>query len=250
MKTSESIKAISVALVAFEAEVETIAKGAENPFFHSKYADLPSILEAIKNPLEKHGLAVVQGAISTEAGLQVETRIIHDSGEWIETTTPIGVAKPDPQGYGSAITYGRRYSLQAALNLSADDDDGNKASSPASQPTNRKPAPTRPQQTSPDKAKAIQEIKDICEIISMGDEGKVAIILKEWSVFTGTKDKKEHCVIDYIELEAASDKWVANIHRNAMKAKERWDKSGLGGDDNVPLGDGPESATEQDNLPF
>jgi len=127
MRTSETIASISKALVSFESEMEAVHKGAVNPFFKSKYVDLPSILEAIKPLLKKNKLAVVQGVVNLGDGVgivNVETRLLHDSGEWIETDTPIYLQKSDPQAVGAAITYGRRYSMQALLNLSADDDDG------------------------------------------------------------------------------------------------------------------------------
>ena len=130
MRTSESIENISKALVAFEAEMEGVSKGAENPFFHSKYADLPSILQAIKPLLKKNKLAIVQGIINVgdSAGIvNVETRLIHEGGEWIEIDTPIYLQKFDPQACGSAITYGRRYSIQSLLSLSAEDSDAEDA---------------------------------------------------------------------------------------------------------------------------
>ena len=130
MRTSEKIKEIGIAVIAFEAEMEAVHKGAENPFFKSKYADLPSILQAIKQPLEKHGLGIVQGVAegNNQSVIVIKTRLIHASGEWIETDTPVYLAKFDPQSTGGAITYGRRYSIQALLNLSAEDDDANSIS--------------------------------------------------------------------------------------------------------------------------
>jgi hypothetical protein len=124
MKTSESMGAIAKAVIAFESEMEAVSKGKVNPFFKSKYADLPSIIEATKPLLEKHGLGIIQGAEEGEMGLmKVQTRLIHESGEWIETELPIVPVKSDPQAALSALTYGRRGGLQAILSLSAVDDD-------------------------------------------------------------------------------------------------------------------------------
>lgn len=126
MTTSESIKEISTALVAFHKEVGKIPKDAKNPFFKSKYASLSGILETIQEPLTNNGLSLVQFP-EGENGLT--TRLIHTSGEWMEASYSMKPAKDDPQGRGSAITYQRRYAVGAILSLNIDeDDDGNIAS--------------------------------------------------------------------------------------------------------------------------
>ena len=129
MNKSESITNIAKALIAFDAEVSKIAKGEVNPFFKNKYAALPDILSAIKEPLIKAGLTVKQ---FPEGEHQLTTLIIHaESGEFLESTYTMKPAKDDPQGEGSRITYQRRYALGAALGLNIDeDDDVNKASEP------------------------------------------------------------------------------------------------------------------------
>jgi hypothetical protein len=128
MKTSESIKTIAPALVQFSSEVGKIAKKSENPFFKNKYAALPDILSAIAEPLHKSGLTVIQLPCGDN---QLETIILHTSGEWIGEAYALKPVKNDPQSMGSAITYARRYAIGAMLNLNIDiDDDGNKASEP------------------------------------------------------------------------------------------------------------------------
>jgi len=130
MTTSESTIEITKALIEFHQEIGKIKKDAQNPFFKSEYARLSSILEAIKNPLYLNGLTYVQFP-EGENGLT--TRLMHESGEWMEATYTMIPAKNDPQGLGSAITYQRRYSLGAVLGLNIDnDDDGNAASMPES----------------------------------------------------------------------------------------------------------------------
>jgi len=128
MNKSESIKNIAAALATFQVEAEKIIKTAENPFFKSKYADLPSILDAIALPLTESGLVVSQ----FPDGDGLTTLLMHpNSGEWIEATGTMKPVKSDPQAIGSAITYQRRYSLCAVLGLNVDsDDDGNAASTP------------------------------------------------------------------------------------------------------------------------
>ncbi|MBA4166532.1 MAG: ERF family protein [Chitinophagaceae bacterium] len=126
MQTSESIKQISVALLGFHKEVPTISKESKNPFFKSSYADLPTILKAINPVLQRNGLVVLQFP-EGESGLT--TRLLHSSGEWMESTYTMKPVKATPQDAGSAITYQRRYAIGAILNLDIDnDDDGNSAS--------------------------------------------------------------------------------------------------------------------------
>ena len=126
MKTSESTKELTTALITFHEEVNNIPKTASNPFFKSKYVPLEKILTAIREPLKTANLSFVQFP-EDEGGLT--TRLMHTSGEWIEATYYMKPTKPDPQGYGSVITYQRRYALSAILGLNTDeDDDGNKAS--------------------------------------------------------------------------------------------------------------------------
>ncbi len=127
MEKSQSIKNIAAALLKFDAEVSTVNKGETNPFFKNKYAALPDILSAIKEPLIKAGLTVKQFPTGEH---EMTTIVIHaESGEYLESTYKMIPAKNDPQGEGSRITYQRRYALGAALGLNIDeDDDGNKAS--------------------------------------------------------------------------------------------------------------------------
>lgn len=116
------IEKLAKALVAFQAEMGSVTKDAINPFFKSKYASFDSIVTAIKPHMKKHGLAFVQ--FPNEDGLS--TMIVHESGQFIRGTAKIVVKDQTPQGYGSGLTYMRRYALAAALGLATeDDDDGN-----------------------------------------------------------------------------------------------------------------------------
>ena len=140
---SESIASLAKSLVAFHSEMGTIKKGSDNPFYKSKYASLPDILEAVDPVLVKHKLAIVQ-LPAGENGLL--TMLTHESGEYIGAISKMEPVKKeykdskgvgtgnwytDPQSLGSAITYQRRYSLGAVLSLNIDeDDDGNAASMP------------------------------------------------------------------------------------------------------------------------
>lgn len=130
MKQSTNISSIAPALIAAQGEIRTIAKDSVNPHFKNKYASLDTIVEAVRPILFKHGLSVMQGAVTPESdsdarvtAFSVETMLVHKSGEWISNAVVIPLAKMDPQGAGGALTYGRRYGLSALLSLATDEDD-------------------------------------------------------------------------------------------------------------------------------
>ena len=132
MEHSESIGKIAEALAEFQAEVKDPARDKDNPYFKSKYVAIDGLLAAVRPILAKHGLSVIQSTGGNGQDISVTTEILHTSGEWIRTDALVLKAvKADPQGAGSAVTYGRRYSLSAALGVAwDDDDDGNAASTP------------------------------------------------------------------------------------------------------------------------
>jgi len=135
MRSSDTLTKISPALVRAINAIEGVKKGADNPFFKSKYANLESVIEAAHGALEANGLAVMQGPGPMDGNcITLTTRLVHESGEWIETDFSLPAGKMDPQAAGSAITYARRYSLMAMLNMPAVDDDGE-----ASMPRSAKP---------------------------------------------------------------------------------------------------------------
>jgi hypothetical protein len=132
MNRSESIKEIAAAYTKAQPKIEGAVKDKTNPAFRSKYADLGSVVDAIKGPLAEHGLAFVQCPHDADHAARVETILIHESGEWMslgEVTVP--VTKIDAHGFGSALTYARRYGLLAAFGVAPEDDDGNGAAKAA-----------------------------------------------------------------------------------------------------------------------
>ena len=128
MNKSESIKHLAIAMCSAQSEMGGAAKGAANPFFKSKYADLSSVVQAIKEPFANHGLSYVQFPVEDGGRVGIETILMHESGEWLSSSFTVQLTKQDAQGAGSAITYCRRYGLQAVAGIPSEDDDGNAAS--------------------------------------------------------------------------------------------------------------------------
>jgi hypothetical protein len=154
MIRSDSIAGLAKALAEAQGEIEGAVKGNVNPAFRSRYADLGAVWEAIRGPLSKRGIAVVQAIRSTETGVACETMLAHTSGEWLSEVFEVPVGKRDSHGFGSAATYARRYSLMGMVGLAPIDDDGNAAAEKPHAPM-QAPSPWTPAlQTAAANAKA------------------------------------------------------------------------------------------------
>jgi hypothetical protein len=130
---------LAEALAKAQAQIHPAPKDKTNPHFGSKYADLAAIIDACRLPLSENGLSFVQLLSNDQNGVMVVTRLMHISGEMVESPCWLPVAQKTPQGYGSAITYARRYGLATLVGVaSEEDDDGNAASA------NSKPPPPPP----------------------------------------------------------------------------------------------------------
>ena len=128
MNHSESISNISAAMAKAFAKIENAEKNKSNPHFKSKFADLGSVIDAIKPALIENGLWFSQVSYDLDNHAAIETVIIHSSGEYISCgLVSVPVSKADAQGFGSALTYARRYSLSAAFGVAPEDDDANAA---------------------------------------------------------------------------------------------------------------------------
>ena len=200
------MKELFTALALAQAEMEAATKDSNNPFFKSKYADLNSVMGAVKPALAKHGLAFVQVCHDAENAAKIETVIVHKSGEQMSCgAVSVPVGKHDAQGYGSALTYARRYSLAAAFGVGAEDDDGNAAVKSTS--NNKKssgpidgvkitPATMALEQI----AKAPQDVQDALEshaieIRVMMCKGKVKDAAAYCNDLNGTLEPEEYIVV-------------------------------------------------------
>jgi hypothetical protein len=122
---------IAEALANAQAELTDPVKDSINPHFKSRYADLATILKTVRPVLARHGIAVTQTTNITDNDTVILITALMWRGESIIGRYPVAPVKADPQGYGSAMTYARRYALQAIVGVAADDDDdGNAASAP------------------------------------------------------------------------------------------------------------------------
>ena len=125
MNQSESITDLATALCLAQAEMGGAIKDSNNPFFKSSYADLTSVIKVIKEPFAKYGLSFVQLPVTSAGGngIGVSTMLMHKSGQWLQGEYLLPMDKVTPQGAGSAITYARRYALQALVGIPSVDDD-------------------------------------------------------------------------------------------------------------------------------
>ena len=127
--TSEDTTKIVGALLTFNKEMGVVGKTSKNPFFKSNYADLPTILKATKEPLEKSGLSITHFPVGDN---RLITRLSHSSGQFYQSMNYMKSVKDDPQARGSVITYMMRYAVGAVLGLSIDkDDDANSSTRPS-----------------------------------------------------------------------------------------------------------------------
>lgn len=200
MKTSEQTADLFKAFVAAQAELKNAAFDKINPHFKSKYATLAGMRDGVVQVLSKHGLAVIQGTSCEGEISAVDTRLVHTSGQWIESRYPFQLDKP--QQMGSAVTYARRYSLAAICGIaSEEDDDAN-----AAQETHSKPALVTKAIARPEYAKISAGIKTIRETGTIED-------LRKWY--------KTHALL----IDSFDESWRDEINKEfddasaALKAK-------------------------------
>lgn len=147
---SEKIDLLAKALCKMQSQLTGALKDSENPFFKSKYADLESVWDSIRKPLTDNGLSISQMPCESSTGAPaLETILMHESGQFISNIVPVISQKNDPQGYGSAFTYFRRYALAAIVGQIQVDDDSEanmNRQTPAKQ-TQSAPAQRSAQQT-------------------------------------------------------------------------------------------------------
>ena len=167
MKTSEQINEIAKAMSLAQGEMKPASKSTENPFFKSKYSSLAQVMDAIREPFAKNNLCVFQDVSSTELGVAVSTRVCHSSGQWIEFGPMlVPLTKKDAQGVGSATSYGKRYSLSAAVGVVSEleDDDGEAAMNRnVEKEKKEKPKKETPEALTGEQRKIMSDLADQCD---------------------------------------------------------------------------------------
>lgn len=122
------MKNLASAFVKAKKAFAPALKTSINPHFKSKYADLSACIEAVDSSFLDNGIAMYQETFEDQSGVTIETVLLHESGEVLRCgKLHVPASKQDPQGYGSALSYARRYSLMAACGIAPEDDDGNAA---------------------------------------------------------------------------------------------------------------------------
>src|SRR5690242_5621935 len=120
MEQSENINDLAAALSKAQGELKNVTKTGKGNY--GKYAELGPTLEEVRPIISKHGLSVVQLPTTVEGTHRLTTQLMHSSGQWIRATMDLLIERQSSQGQGSAISYARRYSLNAILGLGSDDD--------------------------------------------------------------------------------------------------------------------------------
>jgi hypothetical protein len=158
----ENMKNISKAIVAAQKSFAPALKTNTNPHFKSRYVGLDGCIEAVIDSLHNNGIALIQRNHDCENGVMVETILLHESGEEFSGgILHVPAIKSDPQAFGSALTYARRYSLMATCGIAPEDDDGNSATRPQSPPSNVKPFDLVSAINTMQKCKTLDELKDV-----------------------------------------------------------------------------------------
>ena len=185
------MKNIATALVKAQRGFAPALKTSTNPHFRSKYVDLAGCVEAVVDSLNAAGIALVQRTSEDATGVTVETVFIHESGEMMECgKLHVPAAKQDPQGYGSALTYARRYSLMAACGIAPEDDDGNAASKVKVSATKTDLVPPHRMAIVADVAAAINERMSSNDVIGAVEEYAGIVDIEEKTALWAMLDSK------------------------------------------------------------
>ena len=193
------MKNIASALVRAQRGFAPALKTSTNPHFRSKYVDLAGCIEAVVDALNSAGIALIQRTSEDSTGVTVETVFVHESGEMLECgKLHVPASKQDPQGYGSALTYARRYSLMAAAGIAPEDDDGNAASrtpTPKVSATKTDLVPPNRMNIIADVAAAIGERMSANDLIGAVDEYSGITDVEEKMSLWGMLDSKTRSAI-------------------------------------------------------
>ena len=202
------------ALAKAQGEMTGAVKDGTNPHFHSTYATLASVWDACRGPLSKNGLAVIQTPIEKDGKHALLTILGHTSGQSVESIMPIMMAKNDAQGYGSGLSYARRYSLMSIAGIASEDDDGNSAAG--------KP-PTPVEFRGPEKAARATPIAAPVPLLKDKRLDKPADYIVEFGVFSGKKLSeipREKLELALTRVAKAPSPHQPIVHRFVLAARQ------------------------------
>ncbi len=191
---SAEITDLAKALLSVQAQLQPALKDAENSFTKSSYATLNSVMDTCREALLANGILITQFPVPAENGhLGLATKLIHaESGQWHSSLAVVPLPKADPQGYGSAQTYARRYALCAMLGIVTEDDDGESAKIPQSAKKSRTPAHERNQSQKMPPAPAREEAPGLPKIDGITYQSITSTDGRPCIIATGnTQPKKE-----------------------------------------------------------
>lgn len=201
MRHSEQIDQIAQALSQAQKAIKGAKKDSSNPHYKSRYADLASVWDACRDALTAQGLAVVQSAGSVDGQLRVSTMLVHTSGQWFSDDLLVPVRDTGPQAVGSAITYGRRYSLAAFVGVAPEDDDAESAEA-RSKPVEDAPVKPKTYDQWVAGAKAIAEEQGVDALQTYFKAGSAD--LRKWA----TGHDREQWTILKVTAQHADDRGV------------------------------------------
>jgi hypothetical protein len=167
---------IAMAFVAAQKKFNPALKTSVNQHFKNRYADLASCIDAVIEALNDAGIALIQRVYECDNGVIVETVFLHESGESLEAgKLHVPATKTDAQGYGSALTYARRYSLMAACGIAPEDDDGNAAVKASEKPPQSPPAGQK-KKTYAEYQQEVDKLASADSVLKWKDRNKSAVI--------------------------------------------------------------------------
>lgn len=229
-RTSDGVDKLFESLGEAQKVMTGAVKDAKNPHFGNKYADLASVWDACRQPLADNGLTVLQPVSADGGKVTVTTILAHKTGQWIASDLTLTSAKVDPQGVGSAITYGRRYGLSAMVGIAPEDDDGNAASGKDKEApkVSRKPQDERADSAAPQavsmsgKAPTPDALKGLADMQKeLGDKLYFAVLAKRG--YKSASDIPEHSKAQdlYKELGGVRKLLVAASHGEILPGIDR-----------------------------
>ena len=220
------MKELFSALAKAQSQIRGALKDSTNPHFKSRYADLESVMDAMRQPFGDNNLGVIQTVRDFEAGAMLVTIITHASGDSIESMVPFMVGKNDSQGVGSALTYARRYGLATACGISQTDDDAEAAMGrfqPQKQPQKQQPEASFRETLTQAIAKGDAYKETNTYALYKGNDADKRWLIAELASLGMKNDKSE----EYAKCAGDWHKWSLNKSYDEILKKLKEDLSGI-----------------------